>query len=93
MHKDLKMTKPLGEDRCIDYFMYFLPVSFLKDVILKATNATLLAGDGGEMTWGKFVQYLGLWMIMSTVVSGVDRKSFFTVDLVSCWNGAPWWLG
>ena len=76
-HEDPKMSKPLGGNQCIDYFMYFLPVDFFKDVILTATNKSLMAGDGGQITWGEFVRYIGLWLIMSTVASGVDRKHFF----------------
>ena len=71
------MTSPLEGSKYIDYFLYFLPVDFFKDVILTATNREMKNGAGGEMTWGEFVQYIGLWMLMSTVASGVDRRYFF----------------
>ena len=83
------MTKQLEGEQCIDYFMYFLPVAFFKNVIMKATNIAMMEDSGGEITWGEMVRYIGLWLIMSTVASGVDRKRFFTSNPVSCWDGAP----
>ena len=58
-----KLVKPLGGDRCIDYFLYFLPVTFLKDVVIKATNMKMNEGEGGEVTWGEFIRYVGLWFV------------------------------
>ena len=45
------------------------------------------------MSWGEFVRYLGLWILMSSVGYGGDRRSYFSSEPISPWNGAPWRLG
>ena len=50
--EDPKMMKPKQGERYIDYFIYFLPVNFFKDIILKKTNKEMMIGRGGEIMWG-----------------------------------------
>ena len=91
-YENPKMTADVGP-KCIDYFLYFLPVEYFKEVILPETNLEMQNGAGGEMSWGEFVRYLGLWILMSTVGYGGDRWRYFSSEPISPWNGAPWRLG
>ena len=54
------MMKEMEGQRYIDYFMYFLPVLFFKNVVLKQTNKEMMNGRGGEITWGEFMRFVGL---------------------------------
>ena len=84
-----KMSNPLEGSKCIDYFRYFLPVDYFKEVIMVQTNNAMKNGSGCKMTWGNFVQYIGLWILMSMVVYGGDRCSYFSQDPFSPLKGAP----
>ena len=57
------------------------------------TNKEMQNGKGGEMPFGEFVRYLGLWILMSTVGYGGDRRSYFSSGPISPWEGAHWRLG
>ena len=92
-YKSPKMSNPLGGSKYIDYFLYFLPVDYFKEVILIQTNDATKNGSEGEMTWGEFVRYIGLWLLISTVAYGGDCRSYFSNNPVSPWKGAPWRLG
>ena len=58
----------------MDWFMYFLPVNYMKNVLLVKTNEVDETND--DITWGELLVYLGLWLLMSTTVSGCDRRSY-----------------
>ena len=73
--EDPKMTNPKQGEKCITYFMYFLLVNFFKDVIHKETNKEIISRKGGEITWGDFMRFVGLRILMSTVVIGCNRSS------------------
>ena len=46
-------------------------------------NAEMQKGSGGEMSLSEFVRYFGLWILMSTVGYGGDRRDYFSSDPVS----------
>ena len=92
-HEDPKLAGNLEGQRYIDYFMHMLPVTFFKNVVLKQTNLEMAQGRGGEITWGKFMRFVGLWLLMSTVAIGCDRSSYWDSSLPSMWKGAPFRLG
>ena len=87
--EDTKITKLKQGERQIDYCMYFLPVKFFKDGILKETNKEMLSRRCGEITWGEFMQFIGLWLFMSTVAIGCDRSSYWDSSLLRMWKGVP----
>ena len=91
--EDPKLAGDLDGQRYIDYFMLMLPVSFFKNVVLKQTNMEMMNGRGGEITWGEFMRFVGLWLLMSTVAIGCDRSSYWDSTLPSMWKGAPFRLG
>ena len=41
----------------IDYFIYFLPVEWMNDVLLGMINKTL---EGSPVSWGEMLTYVGL---------------------------------
>ena len=92
-YEDPKLLKELEGKRYIDYFMMCLPVTFMRDVVMKMTCVELMNGRGGEITWGEFVRFIGIWLLMSTVAIGCDRTSYWDNSVPSMWKGAPFRLG
>ena len=71
----------------IDYFVYFIPSAYIKEILLPETNKR----DGGEdITWGEFLVYIGLWFLMASINSGSDRRSYWENSPISPWKGAPY---
>ena len=72
----MNVIDPPVTSRCIDYFLYFLYFlpPFIKKIILVETNKNVI---GKEVTWGEFVRYLGIWLLLSTVSHGCSRRSFW----------------
>ena len=62
-----------GEASYIDYVIYFLPVEWMKDVLLIMTSKNL---DVISVTWGKMLTYLGLWFLMSSVVTDSNTRAY-----------------
>ena len=90
-YENPNMCNPPEGSKCLDYFIYFLPVDYFKEAILARTNEEIQNGEEGEMTWGEG-RYMGLCLLMATVAYGGDRCGYFSQDPISPWDGAPWWL-
>ena len=91
--EDPKMTKPKQGERYIDYFMYFLPVNFFMDVILKETNKEMMSGRGGGITWGECIRFVVLWCLTPTVAIDCDRSSYWDSSFPIMWKGVQFRLG
>ena len=52
MPKLLRQVVVRGEASCIDYFIYFLPVEWMKYVLLGMTSKNL---EGSPMIWGQML--------------------------------------
>ena len=63
-----------GEASYIDYVIYFLPVEWMKDVLLIMTSKNL---EGVSVTWGKMLTYLGLWLLMFSVATGGNTRAYW----------------
>jgi hypothetical protein len=87
-YENPKMINQPNASSCLDYFFYFLP-RHVKEVILVETNKQL---EGRDATWGEFVIYMGLWLLMSTISNGCSRKQFWDEQPPSEWSGAPYRL-
>jgi hypothetical protein len=73
---------------CLDWFLKFLPVTYLQTVLIRATNHNLA---GAPLDWPEF-RFIGLLFLMSSVNSGCDRQSFFEDTEPSEFEGAPFRL-
>lgn len=66
----------------------FMPTQFIKDVMLPATNAV---DDGLDLTYGEFLRWIGLWLVMSCHTVS-DRNSWFETDDPNIFGDAPFRL-
>ena len=66
------------------YFNHFLPVAYLKDTVLPATNACLTH----PMTWEEFLRFIGLILLMATA-QGNARQDFWSSDNPEMFSDAP----
>ena len=60
----LKQVLVRGKASYIYYFIYFLPVELMKDVLLVIISKNL---EESSVIWGEILTYLGLWLLMSSV--------------------------
>ena len=66
-------------------------MSFIKHVILPQTNNNLQAGEK-HVQYGQFLRWLGLWMLMGTLI-GPQRHEFWATHTINAFHGAPLRLG
>ena len=66
-------------------FMMFLPKAFFESVLLVETNKMI---QGHPVTFGEFLQFVGIWLYMSTT-AGYSRADWFSQKKVDRWEGAP----
>ena len=80
-----------GEPSNLQLFegLFFTP--FIKSVILLTTNNNLLGGEK-NVTYGKFLWWIGLWSLMSTLI-GPQRHDFWATHTIDAFSGAPIRLG
>ena len=64
--------------------------SFIKHVILPQTNNNLPAGEK-HIQYGEFLCWLGLWMLMRTLI-GPQRHEFWATHTINAFHGAPFRL-
>lgn len=69
-------------------FELLFPVDYVKDVIIHKINETIKP----TTTYGEFLRWLGLWLLMSTT-RGSHRREFWNTLPVSHFKGAPFRLG
>ena len=67
------------------FLLFFLGKAFINRVILSATNKKL---TGRSLSLGEFVQWLGIWLLLATVI-GPQRREFWSVKPVDPFDGAP----
>ena len=73
MPKILKHVVVRGKASYNDYFIYFLPVEWMKDVFLGITSKNL---EGSPVSWVEMLTCLGLWLLMSSVVTGGNTCAY-----------------
>ena len=73
----------------VEWIKFWLPWDFIVNVVIPETNRRI---DGTFLTEGEFMKYLGLWFLMSTVNSGVDKRSFWSSQPTNPFFGAPFRL-
>ena len=77
------------DDINLQLFKRLFPHKYVKDVILMETNKVL---DKQPVTYGEFLHWMGLWVLISTV-DGLDRHSFWSSKSVNIYECAPFRLG
>ena len=85
LKKDVNQSSNIAS--YIDYYLYFLPTTYLKMVLIKETNAQ---DDKNPITWGELLVYIGIWLLMATTVAGCDRRCYWENSPISPWKGAPY---
>ena len=83
------LLKPVvlrGEASYTDYFIYFLPVEWMKDVLLgmKSKNR-----EGSPVSLVEMLTYLGLWLLMSSVATGGNMRAYLDHSDPTHFKGAP----
>ena len=51
-------------------------MDFFEDIIMDVTNDEINEDGGKPMSWHKFLWYIGLWSLMSTLANGCDCHTF-----------------
>jgi hypothetical protein len=67
-------------------FVMFMPKDFFESVILVVeTNKAI---QGPPITFGKFLQFIGIWLYMA-MMAGFNQANWFSGKNIDCWDGAP----
>ena len=61
----------------INIFLHFLPIKWLRIVLLISTSRSMKEADISPLTYGDLLRYLGLWILMYTC-SGWKREYFWS---------------
>ena len=78
-----------GKASYIDYFIYFLPVEWMNDVLLGMASKNL---KGSPMSWGEMLTYIVLWILMYSVATGGNTRTYWDNSDPSNFKGAPFRL-
>jgi Transposase IS4 len=71
----------------LGYFLHFLPVDYLKNTVVTATNTTL----SDPLSWEEFLRFMGILFLLATT-QGVPRRMFWAIDTPDIFIGAPFRL-
>ena len=72
--------------KLFDWFLYFLPFDYIKEILIPCTNELI---QGPQISEGEFVKYIGIWLLLSTVNAGGKRKQFWSPEPPNPFEGAP----
>ena len=73
------------------YNLHLFEGLFPKKLVLLIIDKVNDNIDGEKVTYGEFLHWIGLWLLMSTV-DGTDRCSFWSTKEVDPFDGAPFHL-
>ena len=73
----------------LQVFELFFFKDFIQETLLSLINSRI--EEGQEVTYGEFLLFLGLWLLMATI-EGPTRKQFFTTKTIDAFDGAPYRL-
>ena len=85
-----KLNFPLDKtekDIFVQLFQGLFPNNVL-ETIISETNKTI---SGDPLSYGELLQWIGLWVLMSTV-DGSDRRAFWSTHEIDIFEGAPFHL-
>ena len=84
-------TLSLSNPSNLNLFKGLFFSSFIKTTILPQTNQSLSHGEK-PILYGEFLGWIGLWMLMGTII-GPQRREFWATSPIDAFNGAPLRLG
>ena len=73
-------------------FEMFFFKQYVEGIIIPQTNIRLRQEKHCPVSYGEFLRWLGLWLLMATI-NGPDRTDFWSLGEVDCFVGAPLRLG
>ena len=73
-------------------FEMFFFKQYVEGIIIPQTNICLRQEKHHPISYGEFLRWLGLWLLMATI-NGPDRTDFWSLGEVGCFVGAPLRLG
>ena len=86
MPKLLKQVVVRWKASYIYYFIYFLPVEWMKDVLLGMTSKNL---EWIPVSWCEMLTYFGLWLLMPSVATGGNTCAYWDNSDPIHFRGAP----
>ena len=84
-------TSSLSNPSNLNLFKGLFFSSFIKTTILPQTNQNLSHGEK-PILYGEFLRWIGLWMLMGTII-GPLRREFWATSPIDAFHGAPLRLG
>ena len=85
-----KLTHPVDatrDDVNLQLFERLFPKKFMEEVMIPTMNQSM----NNPVSYGEFLCWIGLWILMSTV-DGSDRRSFWSSKDINMFDGAPFRL-
>ena len=83
---------PNIEPSLFNMFELFFSTGFVKDIIIPKTNMHLTRnGVHHELSYGEFLWWIGIWLIMSTLHCP-DHATLRSLLEINCFHGSPWQL-
>ena len=71
-----------------DYYLQLFEGLFPRDLVLLVIEKVNANVEGGTVSYGEFLRWIGIWILMSTV-DGADRRSFWSTNKLDPFHGAP----
>ncbi len=65
------------DDSFFDVFLHWMPVDFLENTKVAGTSTPLKEAGESETSLGELLVFLGLWLLMATVI-GFTHRNFFS---------------
>ena len=63
----------------LDIFLSLFPCEWLQNVLIEKTDEAMkVTGERKDFTFGEFLLYIGLWLLMATCGQGFSPKDFWT---------------
>ena len=75
----------------LELFEMFFFKHFIKSVIIPKTNQHLAAEGHRDLSYGEFLRWVGICLLMATLV-GPDRTDFWSLSDIDKFKGAPFRL-
>ena len=84
-------TLSLSNPSNLNLFEWLFFFSFIKTTIFPLTNQNLPHGEK-PILYGEFFRWIGLWMLMGTILSP-QKREFWATSPIDYFHGAPLRLG
>ena len=79
--ENARLSQHPPNNRRMSWFLHFLPVQYLRDILLVETNKNM---EGKPVEWPEFLRFIGLLLLMSNFITGYDRRSWFDLSVPRC---------